>query len=91
MSEIVKIQLNHLEALLKEQNIRLAVKDDALALLSEKGYDPAFGARPLKRVVQRDIQNNLATMILSGNACSGDKLLITTAQGNIIIKKSLEV
>jgi ATP-dependent Clp protease ATP-binding subunit ClpB len=73
MSEIVKIQLKRLEKLLADRNIGLALDARAQAELARRGYDPAYGARPLKRVIQRDIQDPLARLILEGRLKDGDR------------------
>jgi ATP-dependent Clp protease ATP-binding subunit ClpB len=66
IKEIIKLQLNGLNALLEEQGIRVHFSKYALDLLGELGYDPIFGARPLKRVIQKKILNELSKVILSG-------------------------
>jgi len=78
MSSIVKIQLQRLEELLDERKIALELDDDALAWLSEKGYDPAYGARPLKRVIQSAVQDPLAEMLLAGDVFDGATVGITS-------------
>lgn len=70
--DIVKIQLESLKKILLAQNIILEFDESALNYLAEKGYDPSFGARPLKRLIQKEIQNNLAKMILAGEISSGN-------------------
>ena len=67
MSDIVRIQLRSLEENLKAQSIGLKVTDAALELLADKGFDPLYGARPLKRVIQRELQNELAKLLLAGS------------------------
>ncbi|WP_392505878.1 ATP-dependent chaperone ClpB [Rickettsia sp. 2024-CO-Wats] len=74
--DIVKIQLESLKKILLAQNIILELDESALNYLAEKGYDPSFGARPLKRLIQREIQNNLAKMILAGEISSGKTVKI---------------
>ncbi len=91
MSDIVKVQLTNLEAILKEQNITAIFSEDALKLLGDQGYDPSFGARPLKRVIQRNIQNELAKMILAGDICPGDTLEIDASNNDIVMKKSSKI
>ncbi len=66
MADIVKIQLNQLHTLLENKKIHLDISDEALVWIADKGYDPAYGARPLKRVIQKDLQNILASKILEG-------------------------
>jgi ATP-dependent Clp protease ATP-binding subunit ClpB len=72
MAEIVKIQLKRLEKLLRDRNITLELDANAQAALARRGYDPAYGARPLKRVIQKDVQDPLARMILEGRIKDGD-------------------
>ncbi len=66
MKDIVEIQLRYLERLLKEKDIAVTIDDKAKEWLAKEGYDPAYGARPLKRVIQRSLQNELASKILEG-------------------------
>ena len=67
MKRIVDIQLQHLQRLLADRKIALKVDDAAKTWLGNTGYDPVYGARPLKRVIQRELQNPLATMLLAGD------------------------
>lgn len=85
MHDIVKIQLDNLDKILRQQNISLEYDEDALNCLANKGYDPMFGARPLKRVVQRDIQNILAKMLLSNQINSNDVIKLTVKDGDLSI------
>jgi ATP-dependent Clp protease ATP-binding subunit ClpB len=73
---IVDIQLVRVEKLLEERRIQLEVSDEARALLAEKGYDPHYGARPLKRVIQRMLQDPLAMKILEGEFPEGSKVIV---------------
>ncbi|MBL1404486.1 MAG: ATP-dependent chaperone ClpB [Hyphomicrobiales bacterium] len=86
MASIVRIQLKRLEKLLADRNIKLALHDDAVEWLAERGYDAAYGARPLKRVIQSELQDPLAEKILLGEIHDGmnvnvevtsDRLLLT--------------
>ncbi len=81
IGEIVKIQLNNLQKILLSQHITLDVDDLAINWLADKGYDPAFGARPLKRVIQKEVQNTIAKLILAGKFSSGDVIKITQKEG----------
>jgi ATP-dependent Clp protease ATP-binding subunit ClpB len=74
LGEIVQIQLRRLRKLLAEQKLSLELSDRAVDLLVEAGYDPAFGARPLKRAIQRLVQDPLAKEILSGRFKPGDTI-----------------
>ncbi|ODA38354.1 ATP-dependent chaperone ClpB [Rickettsia sp. wq] len=84
--DIVKIQLEGLKKILSAQNITLEFDEPALNYLALKGYDPSFGARPLKRLIQREIQNNLAKMILAGEVSSGKIVKITTKKEELQIQ-----
>ena len=76
LARIVEIQLARVQKLLEERRIELLVSDEAKALLAEKGYDPHYGARPLKRVVQRMLQDPLAVQILEGQFPEGSKIRV---------------
>src|SRR3546814_7670839 len=80
MAGIVDIQLARLFALLSDRKITLEVDESARAWLAEKGYDPVYGARPLKRVIQNELQNPLAGMILSGRDHEGDRVPISAGE-----------
>jgi ATP-dependent Clp protease ATP-binding subunit ClpB len=77
MGEIVRIQLKRLEKLLADRNVTLDLDDRARAELARRGYDPAYGARPLKRVIQRAIQDPLARLLLEGRLKDGDSAVIS--------------
>ena len=77
MADIVKIQLKHLEKLLADRHITLELDDKALEWLAAAGYDPAYGARPLKRVIQRSLQNPLAERLLAGDIHDGERVSVT--------------
>ena len=77
MTGIVEIQLQYLHALLADRHIKLDIDDKAKSWIGDQGYDPAYGARPLKRVIQTQLQNKLAEMILSGNISDGSLVKIT--------------
>jgi ATP-dependent Clp protease ATP-binding subunit ClpB len=74
IDRIVDIQLERVRRLLEERRITLELTDEAKRLLAEKGYDPHFGARPLKRVIQRMVQDPLALKILEGAFPEGSKV-----------------
>lgn len=74
MLSILKIQLQRLSRLLETQKISLSLSDKAKKHLADKGYDPAFGARPLKRILQEEIQNKLAMMVLEGGISEGSRI-----------------
>jgi ATP-dependent Clp protease ATP-binding subunit ClpB len=76
LRQIVDLQLNSLRKRLKERNIELEVTEAAKLRLAEEGYDPVLGARPLKRVIQRRIQNVLAMKLLRGEIHDGQRVVI---------------
>ena len=76
LKEIVEIQLQHFRNLLKERHITLALTEAAKEVLVQLGFDPAFGARPLKRVIQHRIADPLATQLLEGKILDGDHVLV---------------
>ena len=84
MAGIVAIQLKHLENLLSDRRIDLELDDDAVEWLADKGYDPAYGARPLKRVIQSELQDPLADRILSGDIHDGMKVKIEAAADRLV-------
>ncbi|MBY0500879.1 MAG: ATP-dependent chaperone ClpB [Alphaproteobacteria bacterium] len=86
MNSIVKIQLQRLQNLLKDRKITLKIDDLALAWLGDKGYDPTYGARPLKRVIQRELQNPLAVMVLEGKIRDGQTVEITASDKELVVK-----
>ncbi|HQY88251.1 MAG TPA: AAA family ATPase, partial [Tepidisphaeraceae bacterium] len=76
ITRIVDVQLQHLRSRLADRGLSLEVKDAALTLIADEGYDPAFGARPLKRVIQQRIENPIAKSILSGAYEAGETIVI---------------
>jgi ATP-dependent Clp protease ATP-binding subunit ClpB len=84
IGRIVEIQMSHLSDRLAEQHIELVLSDSARDLIARQGYDPVYGARPLKRVIQRQIENPLAMEILEGNILEGAKLS-AEAEGDRIV------
>ena len=86
--EIVGLQLEDLRKRLAEKKIELEVSKEAEELLAERGFDPVYGARPLKRTIQREIQNPLALEILSGAYGEGDTAsVVTDKKGNLVFRK----
>ncbi len=74
--QIVDIQLANLRARLSEKRITLELSEAAKDFLAQRGYDPVFGARPLKRVIQRELETPLAKKILAGEIKEGDRVLV---------------
>ena len=83
LKHIVELQLERLRAMLRERNITLRLTDNAELAVAEAGYDPAFGARPLKRAIQRLVQNPLALMLLEGEFHDGDTILADAEPGRL--------
>jgi ATP-dependent Clp protease ATP-binding subunit ClpB len=80
---IADIQLDRLRARLAERDIRLNVDDQAFDILIDAGFDPVYGARPLKRAIQQQVENPLAQKILSGVFTAGDTILISAENGEL--------
>ena len=87
ISEIVALQLTEVEQRLAHQKLKLQIKDAVKKLLSEKGYDPLFGARPLKRLIQKTILDKLALMIVSGELKENSTVIIDAKGEEIVITK----
>ncbi len=85
MATIVDIQMERLGGLLRDRKIVLSLDPKARQWLADKGYDPAYGARPLKRVIQRNVQNPLAEAILAGDIHDGDTIAVATDKGALTI------
>ncbi|MBL1209087.1 ATP-dependent chaperone ClpB [Geminocystis sp. GBBB08] len=90
LREIVSLQLIRLEKLLAEQNITIELTPEAQDYIVEVGYDPTYGARPLKRAIQRELENPLATKILETTFAQGDKVIVTFEDDKLVFRKSLE-
>ena len=86
MAAIVDIQLKRLEGLLADRKIRLVLDESARGWLAEKGYDPAYGARPLKRVIQREVQDPLAELILAGKIADGQSVEASSGSDRLLFK-----
>ena len=85
MRGIVEVQLGLLEARLAERKIDLALDEDAKAWLADRGYDPVYGARPLKRVIQKAVQDPLAELLLSGAVGDGDTVAVTAGPDGLVV------
>jgi len=85
MTGIVAIQLRQLQQLLAERKITLEVDEEARRWLAEAGYDPVYGARPLKRVIQRELQNPLALELLEGRIQDGDTVVVEAGESGLLI------
>jgi ATP-dependent Clp protease ATP-binding subunit ClpB len=79
LAQIVELSVDQLHARLRDRRLTLAVTPDARSWLAERGYDPMFGARPLRRLIQSEVQNKLATALLSGGVRDGDTVRVDVA------------
>ncbi|MDE1943455.1 MAG: ATP-dependent chaperone ClpB [Betaproteobacteria bacterium] len=84
MRSVARIQLLHLQERLEKMDLGLTVSDSALDKLAETGFDPVYGARPLKRAIQSEIENPLAMRILQGEFKPKDRILVDTAAGKLV-------
>ena len=89
MDGIVAIQLRGLEKRLADRKITLVLDDAARQWLADEGYDPVFGVRPLKRVIQRSLQNPLAEMLLSGEVTDGQTVTVTAGPEGLVVGNRL--
>jgi ATP-dependent Clp protease ATP-binding subunit ClpB len=85
MTGIVEIQLGHLRALLAERKVSIELDETARSWLAGAGYDPVYGARPLKRVIQRQLQNPLANILLEGRIGEGDTVQVSANERGLVI------
>ena len=88
MKNIVDIQINRLRPRLAERHITLRLSDSAREQLADMGYDPQYGARPLKRVIQREVENRIAHAILDGSVRDGDTVEIDAKGGKLVLEKT---
>jgi ATP-dependent Clp protease ATP-binding subunit ClpB len=83
LRKIVQIQIDRLAGHLQERGIALHLSEDALDLIAAEGYDPIYGARPLKRVIQKEVQNELARLILEGRVHDGSRVTVSTESSRL--------
>jgi ATP-dependent Clp protease ATP-binding subunit ClpB len=88
IGEIVELQLRRVEARLAERGLRLELTDEARAALAEAGWDPTYGARPLKRAIQRLLENPLALRLLEGEFAEGDTVRVDANDGELVFAKA---
>ncbi|WKL43673.1 ATP-dependent chaperone ClpB [Flavobacterium sp. ZE23DGlu08] len=91
IAQIVGLQLKSVTKMLAQQGITMDATPEAIAYLSEKGYDPQFGARPVKRVIQRDVLNELSKEILSGKITTDSIVLIDAFDGKLVFRNQTEL
>lgn len=87
---IVKLQLKLLAKRLEAQGIELTASDDAIAYISEKGFDPQFGARPVKRLIQKEVLNALSKQLLAGKVERDEPMVMDVFDGQVVFRKPLE-
>jgi ATP-dependent Clp protease ATP-binding subunit ClpB len=85
MDGIVRVQLAQLERRLEPRKIVLEIDDKAMAWLANKGYDPVYGARPLKRVIQKALQDPLAELLLGGALHDGESLSVSAGEDGLVL------
>ena len=85
-NDIVKLQFNGVKKMLEDNNISISITEDAIDKIAEIGYDPLFGARPLKRVIQREVLNQLSKMILAGKLLPNESILVDIKNNEFVFK-----
>ncbi len=88
--DIVKLQLHLLAERLEKADINLVITPDAMNYLADRGYDPQFGARPVKRVIQKEVMNELSKYILSGQIDKSEPVVLDVFDGQIVFRKKIE-
>jgi len=88
VTQIVKLQINLLAKMLKDKSVTFSATQSAIDLLADKGFDPQFGARPIKRVIQREVLNELSKEILAGNISAQSEILLDSSDGKFIFQNN---
>jgi ATP-dependent Clp protease ATP-binding subunit ClpB len=88
IGRIVELQVNQLVGRVQERGIEIELTDEARTLLGNLGYDPTYGARPLKRVIQKQLVDKLALKILEGEFGEGDLVRVDATEGAIVFEKA---
>jgi ATP-dependent Clp protease ATP-binding subunit ClpB len=88
--EIVKLQLHQLLARLEEKGYRLLPSDELIAHICAAGFDPQFGARPIKRMIQKELLNELSRLIIAGKLETGKPQVIDVFDGRIVLRKPID-
>ena len=91
ITEIVGLQLKSVVKMLAKQNITLDATSEAIAYLAQKGYDPQFGARPVKRIIQREVLNQLSKEILAGKITTDSIILLDSFDGQLVFRNQTEL
>jgi ATP-dependent Clp protease ATP-binding subunit ClpB len=87
LKKIVEIQIDRMKKYLKERNVEIELSEQAKELLAERGFDVVYGARPLKRAIQKEILNPLARRLLDGTFSSGDVIFIDVRDDALIFSR----
>lgn len=87
LRQIVDLRLSEVQTRLNERRMTLNVNEEAKEWLSEHGYDPVYGARPLNRLIQHDLLNPLAKLLIDGTVCNGDSVSVVVESGSIKLHK----
>lgn len=87
-NDIVKLQFNGVVKMLEKNNIEINITEKAIDMIAEIGYDPLYGARPLKRVIQKEVLNQLSKMILAGSLTPNEKITVDTEEGKFVFRNS---
>jgi ATP-dependent Clp protease ATP-binding subunit ClpB len=88
LGRIVDLQVDQLAGRLREKGIEIELTDDARTLLGNLGYDPTYGARPLKRVIQKQLIDKLALKLLEGEFAEGDVVSVDASEGELVFEKA---
>src|SRR5690606_27204626 len=88
--EIVKLQLHMLMNKLQEKDIHLIPSEELIEHISETGFDPQFGARPLKRMIQKELLNELSRQIIAGTVETGQQQVVDVFDGQIVVRKPID-
>ena len=91
ITKIVRLQLNHLKKVIAKQHITIDATEEAITYLAEKGYDPQYGARPIKRVIQKEVLNNLSKELLSGAIKADSIVLIDSFDDGLVFRNENEL
>jgi ATP-dependent Clp protease ATP-binding subunit ClpB len=94
LDEVVRIAdllLEQLKDRLKERHISLEISDEAIRFIAQAGYDPVYGARPLKRYLQRELETRVARAIIAGNVAEGSELRVELKDGALVVNSGGEL
>jgi ATP-dependent Clp protease ATP-binding subunit ClpB len=88
--EIIKLQFQQIQEMLQKQNIQLFASDEVLNKLASIGFDPQFGARPIKRMLQKEVVNKLSKEILSGRVKPGNEIVLDEFDGEFVFRQTVK-